>query len=165
MKICNIVCKHTFICSSLQGMHSDPQLLNKRNMETLKRNILKSVLFVCLGLTITTIVFASTRASYDVPGKPGAPLYTDYWKTGCNLSWTAPKSDGGSPITGYLIEVKEGWGFLLGKKVIVPGNQLRCTIEDMEEGTEAEFRVIASNKAGFGEPSDPSPRIIFKPRQ
>lgn len=134
-------------------------------MKTLKRNILKSVLFACLGLTITTIVFASTRDPYDVPGKPGTPLYTDYWATGCDLSWTAPKYDGGSPITGYLIEVKERWDFLWKQKVIVPGDQLVCTIEGMVEGTEAEFRVIASNKAGLSEPSDPSPRITFKPRR
>lgn len=127
-------------------------------MKTLKRNILKSVLFVCLGLTITTIVSASIRVPCDVPGKPGAPLYTNYWATGCDLSWTAPKTDGGSPITGYLIEVKTRRGDWY-KKVIVPGDQLTCTIGDMVEGTEAEFRVIASNKAGFGESSAPSPRI------
>lgn len=134
-------------------------------MKTLKRNILKSVLFICLGLAISTIVFASARAPFDVPSKPGTPVITDFSKTGCDLSWIAPKSDGGSPITGYLIEVNDRYSAKWEKKVIVPGDQLSCSINDMQEGTEAEFRVIASNKVGFSEPSDPSPRIIFKPRQ
>lgn len=133
-------------------------------MKTVKRNILKSVLFICLGLTISTIVFASTKEPLDPPGRPGRPLITDFWKTGCDLSWTEPKSDGGTPITGYLIEVKHKYSWTWDKKAIVPGNLLACTIESMEEGTSAEFRVIACNKVGFGEPSEASPQITFKDR-
>ena len=132
-------------------------------MKTLKKNILTSVLFICLGLTISTIVFASTRAPLDPPGRPGMPLITDFWKTGCDLSWTAPKSDGGAPITGYLVEVREG-GWHWEKKTIVQGNLLRCKIECMQEGSSAEFRVAACNKVGFGEPSEASPQITFKDR-
>lgn len=133
-------------------------------MKTLKRNNLKSVLFICLGLTISTIVFASSSVPVDPPGRPGMPLITDFWKTGCDLSWTKPKSDGGSPITGYLIEVKQQYTWTWVKKAIVPGDHLACRIDCMEEGTSAEFRVIACNKAGFSEPSEASPRITFKDR-
>ena len=43
----------------------------------------------------------------DVPGIPGTPDVSDITATSLNLSWTAPSSDGGSPITNYIIEKKE----------------------------------------------------------
>lgn len=44
---------------------------------------------------------------YDIPGKPGTPEITDWDADRVDLKWTAPKSTGGAPITGYVIEKKE----------------------------------------------------------
>jgi Fibronectin type III domain. len=43
----------------------------------------------------------------DEPGAPGKPLLMDWDKDHVDLEWPAPKSDGGSPITGYIIQKKE----------------------------------------------------------
>lgn len=44
------------------------------------------------------------------------------------------------------------------------GDRPTGRVEDVEEGHEYEFRVMAVNKAGPGEPSDPSRSVIAKPR-
>ena len=43
-----------------------------------------------------------------VPSQPGIPQVTDITGTSCKLSWQAPSSDGGSPITGYVVERRSG---------------------------------------------------------
>ena len=42
----------------------------------------------------------------DEPGKPGNVELTDWDKDHADLKWTKPESDGGAPITGYVIEFK-----------------------------------------------------------
>lgn len=43
----------------------------------------------------------------DIPGKP-TNLELDDWDVDrVDLKWAAPKSDGGAPISGYIIERKE----------------------------------------------------------
>ena len=44
----------------------------------------------------------------DVPSKPMGPLLvSDLTETSVMLSWQPPAYDGGSEVTGYLIEVKQ----------------------------------------------------------
>lgn len=121
-------------------------------MKKIRKNILKLFLFICLGLTITTIAIA---AALDPPGRPGQPLIIDYWKTGCTIEYTAPNYNGGSPITGYTTESR----YKDEDKWVDRGTikQLRRNIDDMREGAVAVFRVFARNKAGVSAPSEESP--------
>lgn len=43
----------------------------------------------------------------DAAGKPGTPVVSDFDKDFVELKWTRPESDGGTPITGYVIEKKD----------------------------------------------------------
>ena len=43
----------------------------------------------------------------DEPDAPGKPLIMDWDKDHVDMEWPVPKSDGGSPITGYIIQKKE----------------------------------------------------------
>ena len=43
----------------------------------------------------------------DPPGPPGKPEGTDWNRDFIDLKWAAPDKDGGSPITGYIIEKRE----------------------------------------------------------
>jgi hypothetical protein len=42
----------------------------------------------------------------DEPTQPGRPNILDWGPNHCDLSWTPPESDGGAPITHYVIEMK-----------------------------------------------------------
>lgn len=44
------------------------------------------------------------------------------------------------------------------------GNVTKGTVPNLTEGEEYEFRVIAVNKGGPGEPSEASKPVIAKPR-
>lgn len=57
----------------------------------------------------------------EIPGKPGTPKIADWCVDKADLTWTEPKHDGGTPITGYVIEKKEKlstvWDEVLTTKV------------------------------------------------
>ncbi len=42
----------------------------------------------------------------DIPGEPGTPQIITIDRGTANLRWTAPRSDGGSPITNYRLEMR-----------------------------------------------------------
>ena len=100
---------------------------------------------------------------YDTPGKPGKPKLVDWDKDHVDLEWTPPASDGGAAIEKYIIEQKDKHG-KWQKAIEVPGDKTTATVGDLTEGEEYQFRVIAVNKAGPGEASEPSDRVIAKAR-
>ena len=100
----------------------------------------------------------------DVPSAPEAPTVDEIFATTCRIQWTPPASDGGSPITGYLIDRRlqgaSRWS-KVNKNPTAP-SATQIIGEDLIEGSEYEFRVIACNKAGESEPSAPSRTIVAK---
>ena len=96
----------------------------------------------------------------DIPGVPSVPEVSDVTSVSCHLTWNPPQSDGGTPVTGYIIErrtdVDGRWIQL--KKVKPTTNDLDVT--DLSEGQKYEFRIIAENKVGAGKPGEPSVRVV-----
>ncbi|XP_013148822.1 PREDICTED: twitchin isoform X2 [Papilio polytes] len=105
----------------------------------------------------------TAKDPYGTPDKPGTPVVKDWDKDHMDLEWVPPKKDGGTPITGYIIEAKKKYG-PWEVAATVPGNQTTATVPGLQEGEEYEFRVIAVNKAGNGEPSDASTPQVAKAR-
>ena len=101
----------------------------------------------------------------DEPGAPGTPEATDWDKDHVDLRWTPPASDGGSPITGYVIEKREKGSTRWTKAGESKGPDCKGTAENLEEGMTYEFRVRAVNAAGPGEPSQASKPVTAKPRK
>ena len=100
----------------------------------------------------------------DEPDAPGRPKITDWDKDHVDLTWPAPENDGGSPITGYIVQKKEKGSPYWINAVHVPSGQTKATAPDLTEGQEYEFRVIAVNAAGQSEPSEASDAVIAKTR-
>lgn len=80
------------------------------------------------------------------------------------MEWRPPKKDGGTPVTTYIIEKRLKGSPLWDEAARVAGECTKTKITDVQEGEEYEFRLIAINKAGPSEPSDPTQPITAKPR-
>ena len=90
-------------------------------------------------------------AAAPVPTAPAAP--TGVTATAGNastvVSWVAPTSDGGSPITGYTATASPG-GASCSTTVGVDANPLSCTISGLTNGTAYTIGVSAINAFGPG---------------
>jgi hypothetical protein len=78
------------------------------------------------------------------------------------LTWKVPESDGGSPITGYIIErsLATSLRWLRINKQLVPELTYKAT--ELVEDNEYVFRVIAENKVGQGEASEPTKPVLAR---
>jgi predicted phage tail protein len=116
---------------------------------------------------LATLEAIVAKNPFDPPAKPDPPIPLDWSNEFCDLKWKVPKDDGGSPITGYIMEIrdkdKRAWKEIDQK---FKESDLTCKVEapPLVEGNYYEFRVIAVNKAGPSEPSDPSTTIRAKVR-
>ncbi len=74
-------------------------------------------------------------------------------QTTINLNWTAPASNGGSPITGYLIEVSTDRGATFTP--LVPSHPtISYAHTGLTAGTTRHYRVRAINSVNLGDPSN-----------
>lgn len=119
----------------------------------------------------------TAKNPWNVAGKPQDVKVVDWDKNHMDLEWKPPISviilfllfyflfkDGGAPIDSYIIEKKDKFGNWT-PCATVSGNETTATASDLIPGETYQFRVIALNKAGKGEPSDPTDPKIAKPRK
>uniref|UniRef100_A0A3B4THA0 Titin n=1 Tax=Seriola dumerili TaxID=41447 RepID=A0A3B4THA0_SERDU len=91
--------------------------------------------------------FATAPASVDVTTITGDSM---------TLTWCKPASDGGSPITGYVIERREKTGMRWVRVNRDPVVECTTVATKLRKGCEYDFRVYAENAAGLSPPSEPS---------
>lgn len=99
----------------------------------------------------------------DTPGPVAEFKVSDVTKMTCQLSWTPPENDGGSPVTHYILEKREAdrktWATLVGD---VKKTSFKVT--NLMPGAEYFFRVTAVNEYGPGVPRDtPKPILATDP--
>ncbi|XP_078478343.1 LOW QUALITY PROTEIN: contactin-3-like, partial [Lampetra planeri] len=116
--------------------------------------------YVCI--IDTEVESLSASAILVVKGPPGPPnkvTVEEITDSTAQLSWT-PGRDNGSPITGYIIQCLTpftvGWQAVDTVPEVVNGNMLTATVVGLNAWVEYEFRVVARNHVGLGEPSPAS---------
>uniref|UniRef100_A0A665W9F9 Contactin 4 n=1 Tax=Echeneis naucrates TaxID=173247 RepID=A0A665W9F9_ECHNA len=116
----------------------------------------------------TKVDSISIAADLVVRGPPGPPTsihVEDITDTTASLSWR-PGPDNHSPITAYTIQARTpfslGWQAVTTGKPWWGGHRLTATVIDLSPWVEYEFRVLASNTIGTGEPSKPSKQARTK---
>uniref|UniRef100_A0A7N8XSR5 Contactin 3a, tandem duplicate 2 n=1 Tax=Mastacembelus armatus TaxID=205130 RepID=A0A7N8XSR5_9TELE len=107
----------------------------------------------------TDVESLSAVAVLIVKGSPSPPdsvTVEEVTDSTAQLAWS-PGRGNGSPITNYLIQTRTpftvGWQRVNTVPEIIDGNTLTATVVDLNAWVEYEFRVLAKNSVGVGEPS------------
>lgn len=70
----------------------------------------------------------------------------------CVLEWGAPETDGGAPLEGYNIAIRDLKRTMWIEVGRVPADVLKFHIRDLQEDHEYVIRVFARNEVGLSEP-------------
>jgi titin len=85
-------------------------------------------------------------------GKPDPPrnlATTEVTETTVGLRWEPPELDGGSPITGYVVEMRAANKKTWNKIDTTPS--LEFNVTGLTQGTEYVFHVAAQNAVGISD--------------
>ena len=108
-----------------------------------------------IGSRGITILDDDTTTPTTVPGAPTSLTATASGTTTINLSWTAPADNGGSPITGYRIEVSPNGTSSWTNRVADTGTTTTTYAHTgLSAGTTRHYRVSAINATGTGAASN-----------
>ena len=96
----------------------------------------------------------------EPPSAPGKPSITKVKATYMRIKWSPPKSDGGSPITKYAVEIRDDKSEWRHECFVKESTTKRIT--GLLEGSKYQFRVKVWNEAGEGVTSEPSEMRLCK---
>ncbi|XP_012682835.2 contactin-3 [Clupea harengus] len=116
--------------------------------------------YVCVVDTdVESLSAASVLVVKGPPGPPETVTVDEITDSNAQVSWM-PGPDNGSPIRGYIIQTKTpftvGWQAVDTVPEVIDGNTLTATVVNLNAWVEYEFRVVARNSVGMGEPSPAS---------
>ncbi|XP_075863295.1 contactin-1 isoform X1 [Microcebus murinus] len=148
-----------------ENIHYQRNFMLDSNGELLIRNaqLKHAGRYTCTAQTIVD----NSSASADLvvrgpPGPPGGLRIEDIRATSVGLTWSRG-SDNHSPISKYTIQTKtilsDDWKDAKTDPPIIEGNMEAARAVDLIPWMEYEFRVVATNTLGIGEPSIPSNKI------
>ncbi|KAK7878612.1 hypothetical protein WMY93_030448 [Mugilogobius chulae] len=108
----------------------------------------------------TKVDSVSIATDVVVRGPPGPPVdcqVTEVTETAASVSW-GPGQDNHSPILSYAIQARSpfslGWQAVTTVPERLGGKQLSAAVTDLNPWVEYEFRVLATNSIGTGEPAE-----------
>ena len=100
----------------------------------------------------------------DVPDRPEGPVeISNITKDSVTLSWQPPTKDGGTPLTGYVIEQRDTRRTQWVKAGSVDKDTTTFVASKLLEDNEYVFRVTAVNAEGESEPLES--KDVAKPKQ
>uniref|UniRef100_A0A8C3DLW8 Uncharacterized protein n=1 Tax=Corvus moneduloides TaxID=1196302 RepID=A0A8C3DLW8_CORMO len=96
----------------------------------------------------------------EPPAPPSKVILVDVTRNSASIKWEKPESDGGSKITGYVVEMQTKgstkWSACTQVKT------LEATITGLSMGEEYSFRVLAVNEKGKSDPRELGVPVIAK---
>lgn len=98
----------------------------------------------------------------DKPSAPRGLKANDVTASSAVLTWLPPESDGGAPITNYVVEKSTSFSARWVRASKAAVTSLRLELDDLVENTSYEFRVSAENDAGVGPSCQPVGPIVAK---
>uniref|UniRef100_H2YFD6 Titin n=1 Tax=Ciona savignyi TaxID=51511 RepID=H2YFD6_CIOSA len=122
----------------------------KEDSEYVFRILAQNRLGVSKPLMSDEVVVQSQHA---LPGAPGTPQVSSVSKDSMTIVWMEPVNDGGTEVTGYIVERKEPKSSRWIRASRAPITQTRFISSGLIEGVEYIHRVIAVNAKGEGKPS------------
>ncbi|KAF6776198.1 hypothetical protein AHF37_04474, partial [Paragonimus kellicotti] len=93
------------------------------------------------------------RPKRDKPNGPEEVKVAELFADNCKLEWTPPENDGGSPITGYIVEKCDA-ATGVWERVPTSPSGTSCPVRGLVEGKRYRFRVSAVNALGPSEPTE-----------
>ena len=84
----------------------------------------------------------------DKPSPPQNLKVTNVYKDRITIAWETPKDDGGSEITGYVIEKRDARRTMWSDAGTCGADTLKSVVSKLSEGNDYFFRVAAQNKIG-----------------
>ena len=103
-----------------------------------------------------------------VPDAPEGPLViTPETSTSLTVTWSPPKSDGGSPLTSYTLLIRDvtRTAWLQAASVDASLGECTASIRDLSTNSEYFVRVVANNAMGASEPlASREPAKVERPR-
>ncbi|KAH0520049.1 Immunoglobulin-like and fibronectin type III domain-containing protein 1 [Microtus ochrogaster] len=97
-----------------------------------------------------------------LPGPPSAPDILSASSQSITLTWVAPRGPGSAHILGYLVEKRKKGSNTWMTVNEQPVAERRCTVVDLRQGCQYEFRVRAVAPSGPGEPGPPSDAVFAR---
>ena len=84
--------------------------------------------------------------------KPSAPVgpveFSDIQKTSVVITWKPSENDGGSPLTGYYIEMREAPKSSWQRVTTVNPDITSYCVQNLKEKKDYSFKIYAENKVG-----------------
>lgn len=107
----------------------------------------------------TVSVQVAVVGYYQSPHSPGSPNAVTATASGSSatVTWSAPDTDGGSPITGYTVTASSD-----SATATVDGGTYSATLTDLANAATETFSVTAANAAGSSDPisSGPAAQVL-----
>lgn len=98
----------------------------------------------------------------DPPSCPRNLRCVDVTSRSATIEWEVPEHNGGTEITGYIVEKRVATSKKWTKVVTLEAYNLQYTIENLKEKCEFIFRVYAENSIGLSEPAE-TENILLNP--
>ncbi|XP_066489779.1 contactin-1 [Tiliqua scincoides] len=145
--------------------HYERSIMIKNNGELIVKDaqLRHAGRYTCVAQSIVD----NATASADLvvrgpPGPPGGLKIEDIRNTSVVITWSRG-TDNHSPISNYTIQARtflsEYWKDCKTDPPLVEGNVESAKVIDLIPWMEYEFRIMANNILGMGDPSIPSPKI------